>query len=89
MTQRECEKVLSVLQVSANTTIPDRFIKVFQYTSFSFRGLLGKYLRWEEASIETAKFVQKEIAILMGPGTRILFHKINQGRLRLKMLGKF
>jgi hypothetical protein len=61
MTPEERERMMSILQVPQDTTIPDRLIKVIQYTSLSFRGLLEKWLHQEEASIEAAKLAKEEI----------------------------
>jgi hypothetical protein len=61
MTPEEKEKVMSILQVPPDTTLPDRLVKVIQYTSLSFRGLLEKWLHQEEASIEAANRVEEEI----------------------------
>ena len=61
MTPEERERVMSILQVPPDTTLPDRLIKVIQYTSLSFRGLLEKWLHQEEASIEAAKLAKEEI----------------------------
>ena len=61
MTPEEREKLMSILQVPPDTTLPDRLIKVIQYTSLSFRGLLEKWLHQEEASIEAAKLAKEEI----------------------------
>jgi hypothetical protein len=61
MTPEERERVMSILQVPPDTTLPDRLIKVIQYTSLSFRGLLEKWLHQEEASIEAAKLAKDEI----------------------------
>jgi hypothetical protein len=61
MTPEEREHVMSILQVPPDTTLPDRLIKVIQYTSLSFRGLLEKWLHQEEASIEAAKLAKEEI----------------------------
>jgi hypothetical protein len=52
---------MSILQVPPDTTLPDRLIKVIQYTSLSFRGLLEKWLHEEEASVEAAKLAKEEI----------------------------
>jgi hypothetical protein len=61
MTPEERERVMSILQVPQDTTLPDRLMKVIQYTSLSFRGLLEKWLHQEEASIEAAKLAKEEI----------------------------
>jgi hypothetical protein len=61
MTPEERERVMSILRVPPDTTLPDRLMKVIQYTSLSFRGLLEKWLHQEEASIEAAKLAKDEI----------------------------
>jgi hypothetical protein len=61
MTPEERERVMSILRVPPDTTHPDRLMKVIQYTSLSFRGLLEKWLHQEEASIEAAKLAKDEI----------------------------
>jgi hypothetical protein len=58
MTPEERERLMSILQVPPDTTLPDRLIKIIEYTSLSFRGLLEKWLHEEEASIEAAVTVQ-------------------------------
>jgi hypothetical protein len=61
MTPEERERLMSILRVPPDTTLPDRLMKVIQYTSLSFRGLLEKWLHQEEASIEAAKLAKDEI----------------------------
>jgi hypothetical protein len=61
MTPEERKRLMSILQVPPDTALPDRLIKVIQYTSLSFRGLLEKWLHQEEASIEAAKLAKEEI----------------------------
>jgi hypothetical protein len=64
MTPVERERLMSILQVPPDTALPDRLIKVIQYTSLSFRGLLEKWLHQEEASTEAAKLAREEIPTL-------------------------
>jgi hypothetical protein len=61
MTSEEREKMMSILQIPPDSSLPDRIIKVIQYTSLSYRGLLEKWLHQEEASIEAAKLAEEEI----------------------------
>ena len=62
MTPEEREKAMASLQIPPDSTIPDRLIKVIQYTSLSHRGLLEKWLHQEEASIDAAKLAEEEIS---------------------------
>ena len=63
MTPEEREKMMSTLQIPPDSTIPDRLIKIIQYTSLSYRGLLEKRLHQEEASIKAARLAREEIRI--------------------------
>jgi hypothetical protein len=62
MTPEEREKMMAALQIPPESTIPDRLVKVIQYTSLSYRGLLEKWLHQEEVSIEAAKLAEEEIS---------------------------
>ena len=61
MTPEEREKMMASLQIPPYSTIPDRLIKIIQYTSLSYRGLLEKWLHQEEASIDAARLAGEEI----------------------------
>jgi hypothetical protein len=76
MTPEEREKVMSILQVPPDTTLPDRLIKVIQYTNLSFRGLLEKWLHQEETSIEATKLAQEEILKQVETRVAILEKKV-------------
>jgi hypothetical protein len=68
----EREKMMSILQMPANSGIPDRIIKIIQYTNLSYRGLLEKWLHQEETSIESAKLAEKEILRQIGARLDVL-----------------
>jgi hypothetical protein len=57
----ERERIMSILQIPPDSTIPERIRKVMQYTNLSYRSLLGKWLQQEEASIEAAKRAEKKV----------------------------
>jgi hypothetical protein len=76
MTPEEREKVMSILQIPPDTTLPDRLIKVIQYTNLSYRNLLEKWLHQEEASIEAARCAEEEISKRVEERVAILEKKV-------------
>jgi hypothetical protein len=55
MTPEEREKMMAALQIPPESTIPDRLMKIIQYTSLSYCDLLRKRLVWKEPLFQNTK----------------------------------
>ena len=76
MTPEERERMMSILKIPPGTTIPDRLTEVIQHTNLSYRDLLEKWLRQEEASIEAAQRAEEEISKRVEERVAILEKKV-------------
>jgi hypothetical protein len=87
-TPEEQKKIMIILQIPSDSTIQDRIIKVMQYTNLSYRGLLEKWLRQEESSLEVAKHTEEEILKRIKTRVDILEKQVLQLGERLSRPGK-